>query len=156
MLARRRLLQLSVFDLLLATTAAIALLVSYDLRAESAFVYTFGFAGGLVGTAIALNAKQPRWWLVFLLGSLLGIVAGYVGAQVIEALNLRSTSPTWRWRFEKGQPPVVTLAIPYGLAGGVIASILSTALHVFRSWIREARQRAGLDESHSPFDEESN
>jgi hypothetical protein len=156
MLARRRLLQLSVFDLLLATTAAIALLVSYDLRAENAFVYTFGFAGGIFGTAIALNAGRPRWWFVLFLGSLFGIAAGYAGTQVIEALNLRSTSPAWRWRFEKGQPPVVTLAIPYGLLGGLVASILSTSLHVFRSWLRQARQRAGQDESHSPFDDESN
>lgn len=141
MLARRRLLQLSVFDLFLATTAVVSLLVSYDLRAERAFVYTFGFAGGLMGTAIALNRKQPTWWLVLLLGSLIGVAGGFMGALIIEALHHGlSSMSTWRWHFEKGRRPATKLAIPFGLLGGALASILSTSLRVFRLCAKQERE----------------
>jgi hypothetical protein len=146
MLARRRLFQLSIYDMLLLTTAATAMLVSYGALAPRALVYTGGFVGGLVGTAIALNRKEPRLWESICLGAAFGVAGGYLAAFGIEALRLGvPIASPWKWQFRIGWVPATDYAFMYGLVGGLVASGLSTALHAFKSWVRQQRENAGRD-----------
>ena len=122
MLARRRLFQLSIYDMLLVTTAATAMLVGYGALAPRVLVYTFGFVGGLVRTAIALNRNQPRIWEAIVLAAAFGVAGGYVAAFAIEALyrGLPYESD-WKLQFRRGRVPATNSATMYGLIGGVVA-----------------------------------
>ena len=142
MLARRRLLQLSIFDLLLATAAVVAVLVSYESRAPRALIYSFGFLGGLAGGALAMNRAQPKIWQAIGLGVLAGIAAGWLAAFGIEAftLSLPRSSP-WKWPYYNGRVPATEFATRLGATGGFVASALATAICVFKSWVVEQRAR---------------
>jgi hypothetical protein len=148
MLARRRLFQVSIYDMLLLTTAATAMLVSYEALAPRALVYTGGFVGGLVGTAIALNRVGPRLWEALCLGAAFGIIGGYLAAFAIEALHLGFPFESdWKWQFRRGRVPATEYAIAFGLLGGVAASALSTAHSIFKSWVRQQRERDALNDA---------
>jgi hypothetical protein len=143
MLARRRLLQLSIYDMLLLTTAVTAMLVSYGALAPRALVYTTGFVGGLVGTAIALNRREPRLWEALCLGTAFGIAGGYLAAFVIESLYRGVPFESdWKRVFRKGRVPATNYAAVYGGLGGVVASGLSTALTIFKGWVWQQRAEA--------------
>jgi hypothetical protein len=145
MLARRRLFQLSIYDMLLITTAAIAMLVSYGALAPRALVYTSGFIGGLVGTAIALNRREPRLREALCLGAMCGIAGGYLAAYAIEDLHRGIPFESeWKWVFRKGRVPATNYAVIYGFVGGLAASGLSTALCVFKSWVVQQRARRAV------------
>jgi hypothetical protein len=144
MLARRRLFQVSIYDLLLMTTAAVAMLVCYDALAPRGLVYTSGFVGGLAGTAIARNRSVPRVWEALCLGAAFGMAGGYLAAFVIEALYRGVPFESdWKWIFRKGRVPATNYAAMYGLIGGVVASGLSTALSAFKGRVRRQRERDG-------------
>jgi hypothetical protein len=144
--ARRRLFQLSIHDLLLLTAAVTAMLVSYDALAPRALVYTVGFLGGLVGTAIALNRHEPRLWEALCLGAALGVMGGYLAAFAIEALRLGVpfASP-WKWQFRIGWVPATNYAAMYGFIGGVAASGFSAAHCIFKSWVTQQRMREAAE-----------
>jgi hypothetical protein len=140
MLARRRLFQLSIFDLLLTTAAVVAMLVSYESRAPRALIYSFGFLGGLAGSAIAMNRAQPKVWQAIGLGGLVGIAAGWLAAFGIEALTLSlPRSSPWKWPYYNGRVPATEFATQLGATGGFVASALATAICVFKSWVVEER-----------------
>jgi hypothetical protein len=138
MLARRRLFQISLFDILLAMTAVIAMLVSYESLAPRAFIYTFGFVGGLFGTALEMNRNQPRLWHILYLAASFGIGGGYLAALVIDALchGIPYESP-WMWQSRRGRVPTIQYALPFGLLGGSVAGGLSTLLRVFKTWVQQ-------------------
>jgi len=141
MLVRRRLLQLSIFDLLLLTAAVTALLVSYEAMAPRTLVYTCGFIGGLLGAAVSMNRAQPRLWQILLLGTMLGVGAGLLAALAIEALyHGIPFKSNWMWQFRRGRVPATHFGAPIGGLGGFTASALSAALFVFKSLL--LRQRA--------------
>jgi hypothetical protein len=118
------------------------MLVSYGALAPRAVVYTAGFIGGLVGTAIALNRSEPRLWEALCLGAACGLVGGYLAAFAIESLHRGVPyESAWKWQFRRGRVPATSFAIPYGVLGGVAASGLSTALHLFKGWVRQGRER---------------
>jgi len=143
MLARRRLFQLSIYDLLLLTTATTAMLVAYGALAPRVLVYTSGFLGGLAGAALALNRDRPRLWESLCFGAVLGIVGGYVAGFAIEALHRGVPfESAWKWQFRRGRIPATNYAVVYGAIGGVVASVLTTGLVVFKSWVREEREEA--------------
>jgi hypothetical protein len=151
MLSRRRLFQLSIYDLLLLTTAVTAMLVGYGAQAPRALVYTVGFVGGLLGTAIALNRREPRLWEAIILGAAFGVAGGYLAAFGIEALHRGIPyESAWKWHFKKGRRvPATNYAPMYGLIGGVAASGLSTSLCVFKSWVSQQRMRETVDDDQS-------
>jgi hypothetical protein len=142
MLARRRLFQLSIFDLLLTTAAAVAVLVSFESHAPRTLVYSFGFIGGLAGSAVAMNRTQPRVWEAVGLGVLIGIAAGWLAAFGIEAMTLSlSRSSPWKWPYHNGRVPATRFATQLGATGGFMASALATSICVFKSWAHEQRAR---------------
>jgi hypothetical protein len=142
MLARRRLFQLSIFDLLLTTAAVVAVLVSYESRAPRALIYSFGFLGGLVGAALAMNRARPKMWEAVVLGVLMGIVAGWSAALGIEALTLSlPRSSPWKWPYYNGRVPATEFASRLGATGGFVSSALATAICVFKSWAAAQRAR---------------
>jgi len=146
MLARRRLLQLSIYDLLRLTTAATAMLVGYGALAPRVLVYTAGFVGGLVGTAVALNRNERRLWEALCLGAAVGIAGGYLAAFVIEALHRGVPfESAWKWHVRRGWVPATQYAVMYGFIGGVAASGLSAALHIFKGWVRQRRTRDAIE-----------
>ena len=148
MLARRRLFQLSIYDMLLVMTAATAMLVCYESLAPRALVYTSGFMGGLVGTALALNRSQPRVFEAICMGVAFGMAGGYVAALAIEALQYGIPfESAWKWQFRKGRVSAMEYAALYGLIGGVAASALSTSLNVFKGWVRQQREREALNDA---------
>jgi hypothetical protein len=147
MLARRRLFQLSIFDLLLTTAAAVAVLVSFESHAPGALIYSFGFLGGLVGAALAMNRAQPKVWQTVGLGGLIGIVAGWLTAFGIEALTLSlPRSSPWKWPYYSGRVPATEFATRLGATGGFVSSALATAICVFRSWVAEQRARDTIED----------
>ena len=120
-----------------------ALLVGYGAQAPRALVYTVGFVGGLFGTVIALNRHEPRLWEAIILGAAFGVVGGYLAAYAIEALYRGVPfESAWNWHFKKGRVPATNYALMYGLIGGVASCVLSTALHIFKSWVRQQRAEA--------------
>jgi hypothetical protein len=148
MLVRRRLFQLSVFDMLLAMTAATAMLVCYGALAPRALVYTAGFVGGLVGTALAMNRGQPRVFEALCLGAAFGMAGGYIGAFAIEALHRGIPfKSAWMWQLSKGRVPATEYAAVYGLIGGVVASVLSSSLRVVRARAAQQRDRAEAEDA---------
>jgi hypothetical protein len=150
MLARRRLFQLSIYDLLLLTTAATAMLVSYGALAPRSLVYTGGFVSGLVGTAVALNRNEPRLWEALCLGAAFGVAGGYFTAFAIEALHRGFPFESeWKWQYHRGRVPATDYAAMYGLLGGIVASGLSTALSTLKGWVRQRRAEANREAQSS-------
>jgi hypothetical protein len=113
-------------------------------------VYTAGFVGGLVGTAIALNRSVPRVWEAICLGAALGILGGYLAAFAIESLHRGFPfESAWKWQFRRGRVPATNFAVVYGVLGGIAASGLSTALHMLKGWVRKQREREMPDDALS-------
>ena len=70
------------------------------------------------------------------------MAGGYLAAFAIEALYRGVPfESAWKWQFRKGRVPATSYAAVYGLIGGVAASGLSTALDVFKGWVRQQRVR---------------
>ena len=146
LMPRRRLFQVSVFDLLLAMTAVIALLVNHQASAPRALIYTAGFFGGLNGTAIAMNGKQPRVWQVFLLGSLVGIGAGWVAAIYVEVLSRGYLfNSGLRWHSPRPRVSALQFATPFGIAGGLVASVLYVLTCALSAQMSQPRECLRLD-----------
>jgi hypothetical protein len=124
LLARRRLLQISVFDSILVTTGVIALIVNFQALAPRGFIYTTGFFGGLLGTAVAMNRSVPRWWEILCLGAVVGVAGGWLGAAVIEALYRGVVESPWHWYAWRGRVAPTNYATGFGATGGLAASIL--------------------------------
>jgi hypothetical protein len=147
-LSRRRLLQLSIYDLLLLTAALTAMLVSYDALAPRALVYTSGFVGGLVGTAIGLSRNEPRVGEALCLGAACGIVGGYLAAFAIESLHRGfPIESDWKWQFRKGRVPATHFGALYGVVGGVVASGLTIAIEIGKGWVRQQRAADAIDKA---------
>jgi hypothetical protein len=150
-LPRRRLLQVSVLELFLGTTSVIALLVCCQAFAPFAIVYTAGFIGGLLGTAIGLNRREPRVWELLCLGGLVGIGVGWIAAICIGALPI-GFPLTRAWRFFWIRNPltranVVDMTTELALTGSLVATALYASLVILK-----ARAAALMSRSLEPVD----
>lgn len=137
-LPHRRLLQISIFDLFLATTAVIALLVSYQASAPRAIVYTSGYIGGLFGTAIAMSRRAPRTWQVLVLGGFVGVCIGWVATMCIGALPVGLPfSRGWQFYWQANpirRRNVVDITTELSLAGALAASVLYATTAALKTW----------------------
>jgi hypothetical protein len=146
-LPRRRLLQVSVLELFLGTTSVVALLVCCQAFAPFAIVYTAGFIGGLLGTAIGMNRREPRLWEMLCIGGLVGVCVGWIAAIVIGALPI-GFPLTRAWRFFWRRNPVtrtivVDITTELALTGGLVATALYASLAILKA-------RAGMILHNSP------
>ena len=135
---RRRVWQISLFEMLLATTAVIAIVICVQAAVPPAFAYTVGFAGGLLGSAAAMCLPKRSAWGLAMAGGLAGVVAALAGMYAFEGFlptDPRLTKLYGTTRLERIEA-LLGLAASRGAIGGLVGTVLYSVIAALNEWAR--------------------